>query len=288
MGNDVIAVQLRLRDLGYSQIGQPDGIFGARSEVAVRAFQEAKGLEVDGVVGPLTWTSVFQDSTINTSLDKILKVLDELKQPHAFQDSVQWCLKPDGISVNNNKPETTGGEPQTVRRVWQCYQSPIEEWSAKFGVPVELIIATICTESANDLKAERQEPGYISDEKTPDKVSIGLMQTLISNARDTLGDWSVNRTWLLEPGNSIRAGAAYIASQWKVTHFDPPKTACAYNAGSVYYNASTENRWRMRQYPINTSTHADRFIKWFNDCFVMFEMDKISPATSFYRLLRGK
>jgi hypothetical protein len=285
-GEDAIALQLRLRDLGYSDVGQPDGIFGARTDAAVRAFQKAKGLEVDGVVGSLTWTALFEDSGTSTASDKISKVLDEMRQPHSFRDSVTWQLGPEGILIGNDKPETTGGEPKTVRQVWQRYSMQIEEWAGKLGVPAELIVATICTETGGDPKSVRQEPGYISDEKTPNKVSIGLMQTLISNARENIGDDSINRDWLFEPGNAIWAGTAYITNQWKITHFDPPKVACAYNAGGVYFNESAENRWRMRQYPINSSAHADRFVKWFNDCFVMFEADGIKPSTSFYVLLR--
>ena len=56
--------------------------------------------------------------------------------------------------------------------------------------------------------------------------------------------------------------------------------------GGLYYNPSTGNRWKMRQYPINSSQHADRFIKWFNDCDVMFKEDNLAPTPSFYRLLR--
>jgi V8-like Glu-specific endopeptidase len=36
-----------------------DGIFGAKTLAAVRAFQRSRGLTVDGVVGPLTWGALF-------------------------------------------------------------------------------------------------------------------------------------------------------------------------------------------------------------------------------------
>jgi peptidoglycan hydrolase-like protein with peptidoglycan-binding domain len=42
--------------------GAIDGDFGPRTEAAVRAYQEANGLRVDGIVGPETWGSLVQDS----------------------------------------------------------------------------------------------------------------------------------------------------------------------------------------------------------------------------------
>jgi hypothetical protein len=287
-GEDVFQLQQRLLELGLTVVGQPDGIFGPQTDSAVRAFQQSRNLKVDGIAGPLTWTTLFEETPHDTALEKIRKVIDDLTQPHRYRDSVEWYLSPQGIVIDGKQPpETTGGEPKTVRSVWQRFGTPVEEWSVKFGVPVELIIATICSESGGSPSDIRKEPGYISDDKTPGKISPGLMQTLISTARSTLADNTIDRKWLLEPGNSIRAGTAYIASQWTTTNFDPPKVACAYNAGSIYYNESAENRWKMRQYPINSANHADRFVKWFNDCFVMFIKDNQNPEVSYHRLLKG-
>lgn len=285
-GDDVLAVQLRLRALGYRAVGQPDGLFGHQTETAVRQFQQANAMKVDGIVGPRTWTALFASE--DDPLDKVRGVLDALTTPHAYHDSVTWHLTPEGLVIDGAPPETFGGEPATVRRIWQAFSPSIEDWAHDFGVPAELIVATICTESNGDPTAVREEPGYVSDTRTPNKVSPGLMQTLISTAREALGEPSIDRNWLLQPDNSIRAGTAYIAQQWKVTSFDPPKVACAYNAGRVVYNGGAENRWKMRQYPINTSHHADRFVKWFNECLLMFEQDDLMPPQSFYALLQAE
>lgn len=52
-GNDVKWVQYALNREGFN-CGEVDGIFGKGTKKAVIAFQEAKGLGVDGIVGPKT------------------------------------------------------------------------------------------------------------------------------------------------------------------------------------------------------------------------------------------
>lgn len=53
-GAAVSELQQGLRDGGYAP-GPVDGIFGPRTEAAVRAFQTDRGIEVDGIVGRQTW-----------------------------------------------------------------------------------------------------------------------------------------------------------------------------------------------------------------------------------------
>lgn len=78
-------------------------------------------------------------------------------------------------------------------RVWQAHRLDIEEAALKHKVPVELIVATICAETSGRTDAIRIEPGYVSDLTTPHRVSCGLMQTLISTARQATGNSALSR-----------------------------------------------------------------------------------------------
>lgn len=52
-GADVLAIQYLLQHHGQSV--STDGVFGAGTVTAAKAFQTAKGLGADGIVGPQTW-----------------------------------------------------------------------------------------------------------------------------------------------------------------------------------------------------------------------------------------
>jgi murein DD-endopeptidase MepM/ murein hydrolase activator NlpD len=61
-GDDVRILQRALEELLFN-VGAIDGDFGAKTENAVREFQFAANLVVDGVVGPLTWASIITRTT---------------------------------------------------------------------------------------------------------------------------------------------------------------------------------------------------------------------------------
>lgn len=52
-GSEVRTLQTNLQTLGYS-VGTIDGIFGARTKSAVISFQMDRGIQADGIVGPVT------------------------------------------------------------------------------------------------------------------------------------------------------------------------------------------------------------------------------------------
>ena len=63
-GNYVCIAQDDLNTLGYST-GGLDGIFGAKTQEAVRNYQRKAGLSVDGIVGCNTWRAL-QEAVVGT------------------------------------------------------------------------------------------------------------------------------------------------------------------------------------------------------------------------------
>jgi hypothetical protein len=188
------------------------------------------------------------------------EIIPEISAEHRYvNDGVSWQLTQKGISIDGAEVSGTAGEPTTVLNIWTRYGNICCEYAKRYGVPVELIVATIATESGGNQNARRNEP-QINDE------SVGLMQTLVATARSALGQKNLQADHLLRPERSIEAGTAYIAQQRGVTHFDPPKVAAAYNAGSLRRDNGQANRWKMLCYPTGTGRHIDSYIAFFNDC----------------------
>lgn len=62
IGADVITAKRRLVALGFLHAAT-EIKFGDQTEAAVKKFQSANGLEVDGIIGPITWSALFGDQT---------------------------------------------------------------------------------------------------------------------------------------------------------------------------------------------------------------------------------
>jgi len=65
-GNDVKEVQQKLNALDFN-CGYADGYFGSLTDSAVKSFQKAKDLAVDGIVGPNTWNLLFNSDNGGTT-----------------------------------------------------------------------------------------------------------------------------------------------------------------------------------------------------------------------------
>jgi len=216
------------------------------------------------------------------SLEELAQEINRLTTPHKhFQDGVSWQLTKDGISIDGAPAVGSMGRPTTVTRIWTQYSDRCKAAAKEYGVPIELIVATIATESSGNPSARRAERRLRTE-------SVGLMQTLVTTAQQVLGAKSLTGDDLLDPTTSIRAGTAYIAQQRVSTHFDPPLVAAAYNAGSLQRDDAIADRWKLLCYPANTGQYIDRFVQWFNDAMRVSEAQgsaKEQDLPSFVRLL---
>ena len=75
-GPNVVVIQVELNRISQNYPAIPklatvDGIFGSRTEAAVRKFQEIFGLEVDGIVGKATWYALVRLYTAVTQLSEL-------------------------------------------------------------------------------------------------------------------------------------------------------------------------------------------------------------------------
>ncbi len=106
VGAEVRDVQKRLVDLGYAEAGieaeMRDGRFAAATERAVRRFQEARRLRVDGLVGDQTWLELVEASY--RLGDRFLYITvppfrgDDVREAQRFLNSLGFSAgKEDGI-----------------------------------------------------------------------------------------------------------------------------------------------------------------------------------------------
>ena len=77
-GSEVRNIQTRLKSGGYN-IGTVDGVYGTKTEAAVKQFQRNNGLTPDGVAGPATLAKIGlptgSSSSNNTNVNLLARVI---------------------------------------------------------------------------------------------------------------------------------------------------------------------------------------------------------------------
>ncbi|MGH4051715.1 MAG: peptidoglycan-binding protein [Clostridium sp.] len=81
-GEAVNYLQQSLAKLGYN-LGQVDGVFGSKTETAVKLFQKDNALAVDGIVGDITWAAI----------DKALATLFTIKDYFVNKENTKYVYE---------------------------------------------------------------------------------------------------------------------------------------------------------------------------------------------------
>jgi GH24 family phage-related lysozyme (muramidase) len=141
-------LQALLAGKGFAP-GGVDGQFGPKTRAAVEAFQRARGLEVDGIVGPNTWAALLSDTPAprrprlsDSGVDFIARF--EGFRGTLYNDPAGHCTIGFGHLVHRGR--CNGGEPAelragiTRRRAAQLLRidAAVAEAAVRDGVRVDL------------------------------------------------------------------------------------------------------------------------------------------------------
>ncbi len=209
---------------------------------------------------------------------------------HAYRNSVRWRLTGRGVVLCGQRLTIKAHERyrlELVAEAWDRYAPLIRAAAAHYRVPAELIIAVMVNESGLKPKAHQKYRGYVSDAKTPHRISVGLGATLISTARYMLKDDAIDRDWLTDPSNSIRMIGLYLDRHYRLSGFDPVRAAAAYNSGGIYHDDSKGNRWRLRNYPLGHGIYIDHVVLVTNEAIRYLASRDDRPAHSFATVFHG-
>ena len=94
-GDDVLYAKLRLVALGFLRAATKSK-FGDESYEATKAFQQANGLEADGVIGKYTWGALFPSETLDDPVS-----VPEV--PDIFSDQIRSAISIDLAQVSDER-----------------------------------------------------------------------------------------------------------------------------------------------------------------------------------------
>lgn len=160
--SNVSIIQTRLSNLGYS-IGPIDGIFGEKTEIAIKDFQKTNHLDDDGIVGRATWNALFN-----------YKEENKLKDDVRIREQLKWRMRAElvpylkGIMTPWQKAKALREREAAYDNLMK-YDEIITKYSNSFKVRKSLIQTIILWEHGVEGKDD-----LLGDMAVIDYYSLGL------------------------------------------------------------------------------------------------------------------
>ena len=161
---EVADVQARLRALGIG-IDDELGRFGTATTEAVRTFQQRRGVLVDGIVGPNTWSELVEASW--RLGDRALYLRHPLMRG---DDVLTLQLRLNALGFDAGREDGTFG-PDTHRAV--------HAFQKEYDVPEDGIVGPITFEALSGLRVERADTAAGLREEIRLQDQPGIHQALI-------------------------------------------------------------------------------------------------------------
>ena len=180
-GSGVSELQKLLEAAGYSP-GKIDGIFGPKTEAALKAYQQANDLDVDGVYGPKSYASLTGKSDAGEGVeDGDTSPIGDTQLNSVAGDPFVWKVGDKVYLIH----ETTATDGSTLQLAWEVSPDHVE---GLFGPGVTPTYD-------QTLDALPDEVLYFGN---ADELA-NLTEDPITTWRNTLDVESKTQPWLLDP-----------------------------------------------------------------------------------------
>ena len=224
-GPNVVVLQVALNRISQSypaipKLANVDGIFGSRTEAAVRKFQEVFGLTVDGIVGRATWYAIVRLYTAVTRLSELRSQGQQFyainwNPPNALQigstgdyvRQLQYMLSVLSSYIPSMPNVTVDGIYGTVTR------NAVLAAQRRFGLPETGVVTTMTWNEIYDQYAGIENTSLRNRETFPSENQNGTaVSAFASNSRSTRQNNAANTryaktpTMTQFPGFDLRVG----------------------------------------------------------------------------------
>jgi hypothetical protein len=217
-GAEVGNIQTALQQDGLYD-GDIDGIFGDETDAAVRAFQEQNGLDVDGVVGPITLAQLFPAPTSPPTDPTSPSIGDQpleyrcMALTGAFETGKPFpgCFSGlagsfDGMGISFGALQWNLGQKTLQPMLSEMASSHPDVWSTVFGSNADVLSGIIAESLADQIAWARsiQSSGFVVAEpwnsqfvalgQTPEyqAIEIDRAANIFANAQSLCTTYELN------------------------------------------------------------------------------------------------